>query len=303
MAQSMIRKAAVQMALPALLIFMAFNAYLAIRHLMLIQKSAELTRESSVIQANIAAVSQDLTDMETGQRGYLLSGDDAYLQPYTEAKGRVGNHFASLRSEIANRAEQERTAEAQLESLTGSKQTEMERTISLRQQGYRHRAFQLVNTNEGRDYMDRARALVSSLSAMESSSFARFDKERSDSLRNALSGSIIANLGLLVLTTCVFWLTRYHERGLEREAALNERTLAARDSQIEKLTSALANQTRIKIRVIEENARLLLEKYGSFLPRQGCEYAEQIKEAAAEMERLRRDLVGGPVADLEEKAA
>ena len=68
--------------------------------------------------------------------------------------------------------------ESKLESLAASKQAEMERTISLRQQGYRRRAFNLVDTNEGRDYMDEARRLLSSLSSAESSSFARFDKER-----------------------------------------------------------------------------------------------------------------------------
>jgi hypothetical protein len=45
---------------------------------------------------------------------------------------------------------------------------------------------------------------------------------------------------------------------------------------------------------IEENARLLLEEYGGFLPRHGHECAEQIKEAAAQMERLRQELLGHP---------
>jgi hypothetical protein len=40
------------------------------------------------------------------------------------------------------------------------------------------------------------------------------------------------------------------------------------------------------------NSRLLLENYGGFLPRQGHEYAEQMNEAAAQMELLRQDLVG-----------
>jgi hypothetical protein len=43
---------------------------------------------------------------------------------------------------------------------------------------------------------------------------------------------------------------------------------------------------------INVNSRLRLENYGDFLPRQGHQYAEQMTEAAAEMERLRQDLVG-----------
>jgi hypothetical protein len=46
--------------------------------------------------------------------------------------------------------------------------------------------------------------------------------------------------------------------------------------------------------VIEENAHLLLEEYAGFLPSHGHECAEQIKEAAAQMERLRQELLGHP---------
>jgi len=70
--------------------------------------------------------------------------------------------------------------------------------------------------------------------------------------------------------------------------------LAVRDWQLEKLRSALSNQARSQTYAIEANASLLLENYGGFLPRQGHEYAEQIKEASAQMERLRQDLVGSP---------
>jgi hypothetical protein len=54
---------------------------------------------------------------------------------------------------------------------------------------------------------------------------------------------------------------------------------------------------------INMNSRLLLENYGGFLPRQGHVYAEQMKEAAAEMERLREDLVGSPSSNGNGRAA
>ena len=299
----MIRKAALQVGAPALLVFMAWNAYLAVNHLKQMQRIAALTLESSMIQADISGVLKDLTDMETGQRGYLLTEDPSYLQPYTDAKGRIGTDFAGLRVGLANRAERERSLESQLESLANSKQSEMERSISLRQQGYRHRAFMLVDSNEGMEYMDRARGLLSSLSVAETSSFARFDRERNASLSKALAETIVANSCLLVLTACLFGLIRYHGQGLEQEAAQSRQALAVRDLQLEKLTSALSNQARSKTSAIEANARLLLENYGGFLPRQGHEYAEQIKEASAQMERLRQDLVGSPGSNGDEKAA
>ena len=63
------------------------------------------------------------------------------------------------------------------------------------------------------------------------------------------------------------------------------------------------SQARSQTCAIEANARLLLQNYGGFLPRQGHEYAEQIKEASAQMEQLRQDLVGSSNSSDDEQEA
>jgi CHASE3 domain sensor protein len=299
----MIRKAALQIGVPAVLAFIGWNAYLAVDHLQRLRKTAALTLESSAIQAKLSGVLKDLTDMETGQRGYLLTGDPAYLQPYTDAKSRIEMDFVDLRAGLSNRTQRERSLESQLESLAGSKQTEMEHSINLRQQGYRHRSFKLVDTNEGKDCMDEIRRIASSLSSAESSTFARLDGERTAPLKTAFSATVISNSVLLLLAVCLFGLIRHHGRLLGEEAAQSRNALAVRDLQLEKLTSALSGQARSDIIAINTNSRLLLENYGGFLPRQGHEYAEQMKETAAQMERLRQDLVGSPPSNGNRRAA
>jgi hypothetical protein len=142
--------------------------------------------------------------------------------------------------------------------------------------------------------MDRARNLVSSLSSAENISFARFEKERAHSLSKALSETIIANSCVIVLAVCLFGFIRYHGHVLDKEIADSRRAIAVRDSQLEKLRSALSDQARSKMTVIEENIRLLLKEYAGFMPSHGHECAEQIKEAAAQMERLRQELLGRP---------
>jgi hypothetical protein len=129
------------------------------------------------------------------------------------------------------------------------------------------------------------------------------DKEKNASLRKALVEAIVANSFLLVLTACLFALMRYHGQVLELEAVQSRQALSVRDLQLEKLMSALSNQARSKTFAIEANARLLLQNYGGFLPRQGHKYAELIREASAQMERLRQDLVGSPGSNGDEKAA
>ena len=110
----MIRKAALQVGAPALLVFMAWNAYLAVNHLKQIQNIAALTLESSKIRADISSILKDLTDMETGQRGYLLTADPSYLQPYNDAKSRIRADFDRLSAGLVNRTERERSLSLEL---------------------------------------------------------------------------------------------------------------------------------------------------------------------------------------------
>jgi CHASE3 domain sensor protein len=299
----MLRKAASQVLVLALLALMALNAYVSVNHLRGIQRTGKLALESSTIAANISGVLKDLTDMETGQRGYLLTENPAYLQPYTDGKINIEAHFAGLRSGLAVRGEKERSLESQLESLATSKQAEMERSIGLRKQGYRRRAFMSIDTNEGKDYMDGARRILSSLSSTESSRAARLERERKAALSKAISETLIANACLLVLTGCLFGLIRYREKMLDQAAVQGKEKLSLCESQLQKLTSALSSPTRSVITAIEAAASLLLENYGGFLPRQGHEYAEQIIESAAQMEGLRQELLSSLGPDSAERAA
>jgi CHASE3 domain sensor protein len=299
----MIRKATLKIGVPALLVCMAFNGYLAIDHLRQMRKIDALALESSKMQAIVAGVVADLTDMETSQRGYLLTGDQSYLQPYSSAKDRIGIDLANLRAHLADRPLGEQSRESRLESLAKSKQDEMERTIDLRQRGYRHRSFMLVNNNEGKGYMDEVRGVGASLSSAENKDLARIDGEKALAWKKGLSVTLIANSVLLVLAAGLFRLIRYHQELLAADAARSREELALRDSQLAKLTSALSGQARFNITALNTNSRLLLENYGGFLPRQGQECAEQMKEAATDMERLRVDLVGDAIPETEATAA
>jgi len=141
--------------------------------------------------------------------------------------------------------------------------------------------------------MQKARALLTSLSATENSNFETLERERNASAQKALTQTIGASLGLFIVAGCLVAFTRRQSQTREREVAEIRQELAQRDLQLAKLTSILSNQARSKTSAMEENARLLLQEYGGFLPRQGHECAEQIMEASLQMERLRLDLVGG----------
>lgn len=288
----MMKKSVLPMLAVALLLFAVSNAYLALKNFVHMQKIVAQAMESSGIEASISSVRSDLTEMETGQRGYLLTGNAAYLQPYTEAKARIASDFSKLRAGLALRGERERSSESEIESLAQSKEAELERTISLRQRGYRHRAFKVVDSDEGMGYMEKARSLLTALSTNEKSISEKVEKNREAAAGQSLRETISCNSGLLLMTGLLVWFVRRQSRKAEQEVARVKEELGQRDLQLAKLTSILSNQARSKTSAMEENARLLLQEYGGFLPRQGHECAEQIMEASVEMERLRRDLVG-----------
>jgi CHASE3 domain sensor protein len=287
----MIRKLALQIGIPTLLILMAWNAYLAVSHLNRMQKITALTMESSAIQTELSVVLKDLTDMETAQRGFLLTDNSAYLQPYSDAKSRIAADFAGLRQGLGHQLENQASLESQLESSANSKQAEIEHTIDLRQQGYRLRAFKVVDTNEGKEYMDKIRSIVSSLASSESANFVQLDGEKSATLKKFLRASVASNSAALFIAACLFALMRRHSRLLEEDARRSREESALLESQLKRLTSALSGPARTDITAINTISALLLENYGPFLPRQGQQYAEQMKEAAAQIERLRQELI------------
>lgn len=298
----MIRKIALQVGAGALSILILWNGYVIVSNVSAMRKIGTLATESSTIQAQISSVLKDLADMETGQRGYLLTDDPSHLQPYTEAKDKIAADFNNLRAGLANRSERERSLVSEAESMVNSKQSEIEQTITLRQQGYRHRALKLVASNDGMAYVDQAREQLSSLSAKESGRLSKIEADRNSALGKVMKETILVDLALLALVAALFALVRFHGLVLEREAAESAQQLASHDSQLAKLMSALSNEARFKTSAIGANAHLLLHEYGSFLPRHAHQCAEQIEEASAELEQLRRDLVANSGSGESEKA-
>jgi CHASE3 domain sensor protein len=88
----MIRKAALQIGAPALLAFMAWNTYLAVNHSTDAENCGAHTGKLHDPGERLRVL-KDLTDMETGQRGYLLTEDSSYLQALHGREGQDRNRF------------------------------------------------------------------------------------------------------------------------------------------------------------------------------------------------------------------
>ena len=103
-----------------------------------------------------------LQDVETGQRGYLLTLDEAYLEPYQSAVLTVDQKYRDLETVLAAYP-QAREPMATLRADIDLKLAEIAGTIDLARQGRVDEAIAIVRTDAGKEAMDRARTFFDAL--------------------------------------------------------------------------------------------------------------------------------------------
>jgi CheY-like chemotaxis protein/signal transduction histidine kinase/CHASE3 domain sensor protein len=148
-------------------------AIVAVLVIALLSYSSLESREANVNQvtASIGIVSQvqlvlsSLKDAETGQRGYLLTGDVAYLAPYTKARASLEGLLQDTRELIHNeRRLQQLDA---VEKLAAVKMAELAATIELRNAGKSEEALALVRSDRGKVLMDDIRSAIDTMQLEE----------------------------------------------------------------------------------------------------------------------------------------
>lgn len=123
-------------------------------------------RQSLMVLNAIDDVARSLVDAETAQRGFLLTGRPAYLEPFTAARERLPAELATLRS-LVEGDPSHGTQVATLESLTRATLDELVRTIELRRHQDPGASRAGVETDAGKRVMDDARAVLAKMTAEE----------------------------------------------------------------------------------------------------------------------------------------
>jgi signal transduction histidine kinase len=117
--------------------------------------NAEVIRAREVRSA-AADLRSLVQDAETGQRGYLLTGETRYLTPYSQTRSRIVPAFEHLRALVrddpAGVAEVDRLA-----SVVNSKLVELDQTIALERAGLHDQALAVVDSGRGKALMDASR--------------------------------------------------------------------------------------------------------------------------------------------------
>ena len=187
-----------------------------------------LVEHSFEVEQTGQALLGDLQAGETGQRGYLLTADAAYLKPFDNALSTVPRLLDSLHQLTKNDRNQETHVFA-LEPLISAKLQEMRRTVELAQEGKRDEALNIVNTDQGRGLMDAIRAELAGFFQTERDLLHARQASAAD-LRRWLAILIgVALLAATILTGVLALATRHAVQGvldrtreLEQESKLRQ---------------------------------------------------------------------------------
>jgi len=125
------------------------------------QHAAEVTRER-VVRSTVANVYTALLDAETGQRGYLLTRTERYLEPFNAASATLDKYLTQLKPLVADDVASSKLVE-ELKSVADAKMAELGKTVALEKAGQHAEALKEVQTDLGKQLMDQARATLDEL--------------------------------------------------------------------------------------------------------------------------------------------
>jgi PAS domain S-box-containing protein len=188
----------------------------------LIENSSQVAKTKAKIYALEELLSYT-KDAETGQRGYILTGQEAYLEPYHAGIQNIPQNIQVLKQLTAARPDQQQQID-QLESLIDTKLDVIQTTIDLRKNQGFEAALQLLSTNQGKSLMDAIREKIREIEQEAKVRLQQQSATEKASVRNTFITLAIAIFVIFVILAYVYYLIyseftqrKQIERSLEKE--------------------------------------------------------------------------------------
>jgi diguanylate cyclase (GGDEF)-like protein/PAS domain S-box-containing protein len=188
----------------------------------LVENSRQVTSSRQVL-ALVDEVLSQMKDVETGHRGYVITGQELYLEPYQSAENIIGRKIETLRQITVAQPQRQQQLDT-LEQLVDQKLVFSQQIIDLRRNQGFAAAQQLLLKGQGKELMDEMRILVREIQNQETQVLRRRSLSSQTSTRNTiLSFTIGIFLNGLILALVYHWIRReiskrkYVERELEQE--------------------------------------------------------------------------------------
>jgi len=187
---------------------------------------------------HLSRVLGPLTDAETGQRGYVVTGEDRYLEPYRSAEslfaeGRTCVHIDALRGLTKDNPAQQERVNA-LERLARERLANLAATITLRRDKGPEAARARILTDVGKRIMDDIRNLIAKMQVEEQQLLQRLQARQAARLTTTFI-TLAAGIVMILLTSgLVIWRTSRDITDRRRAAEL----LRKAHTEVEQLFNA-----------------------------------------------------------------
>jgi len=264
-----------------------------------------------LVLEGLDALQLDLINAETGQRGYIITGEESYLQPYNHALPRILQDFRELRELTADNATQQRALD-HIEPLLTAKLAELQHRIDIRKEQGLTAAAVAVAEGSGKILMDQIRALAASMKQEEERLLVGRSSEREASSRRARWIIVIGEaLGFRVLCVAGFIIqqeitrraraeekVRTLNKDLERRVADRTAELAERAKELERSNMELqqfayvaSHDLQEPLRTIASFTQLLAKRYHDKLDDKAREFINFAVDGSKRMQTLINDLL------------
>jgi CHASE3 domain sensor protein len=219
-------------------------------------------------RASINKLLQKMLNAETGQRGFLLTGDEKYLEPYNAALADLNENLDELRS-LTSTTPGELAEFATMSRNIARKLAEMDLTVRMRKNGQTDAWKFVLTTDVGKQQMDTIREQANKLGSVSIQKLEQGEAQISQSLQLSRIGVAIMALGGLLAFYRYLQQTQSLLDSGAREKDSLERERDQLDSQVKERTANLAELATHLQNVREDErghlARELHDELGALL--------------------------------------
>lgn len=261
----------------ALLMLVAGIAYRSITAL--VENNADVAHTHSVIE-KLAITLSLAKDAETGQRGYVITGDSAFLAPYEQAAAAMPGNVAELRHLLRDSPEQ-LSRLSQLEAVNQSKTAELKRVLDERRAKGFEAAQAIIVAGEGKRQMDEIRRIAGEMESEERVVLAR----RSDAAEaGARSATIAVGITALVAAMLVLLVGTGITRQLGSQLGAFVSRIRSSSSELQAAATQQASGSREQLSATTEVAATIRELLAT---------SRQITDSSQRVARIAEDTATG----------
>ncbi len=259
-------------------------------------KASEIVAHTLEVNSAIVTYQGALRRAESGQRGFLLTGDRAYLNDYEIGRRRFGEIQPELEQLISDNPEQIERLRV-LQPLVQRKLEEMAQTVALKQAGRDRELLAMLQANTGLDTMNE---VLSRISTMLNDERSLLDDRRDYSDRTSVMLFIVNFVGgLIIAVLALSSISLIRKRSKQVSAALEQ--LAAAHAELEAVNQSLEERVAERTADLRE-ANDEIQRFAFIVSHDLRSPLVNIMGFTSEMEALQDDIFSDPPQPAEQRA-